>query len=107
MSRIPGIAEVFEKEVIDGSVVPSQIEIKNQWRRMEVEIEFIESMFNKVKQRCILLEKWARNKLVDPIQLDETEYDLNNLVLWLERVHERVMKVIGLDFPLFTDGGGI
>ena len=107
MSRIAGILEIFEKEVVDGSIAPSQVEVNHLWRMVSSDIDKLESLLFRIGQACNKLRKWQYLKLVSSIKIEATmDYD-KDLAIWIEKLKKYVVETDEKGFYLFEEGDGI
>lgn len=107
MSRIPGVVEIVEQEVIDSASVPGQVEVAHVWRRITDDMSNLESILLRIGKRCELLRAWQHKRVITSIDIGWTLDHYELLLEWMKALKKYVLATAEKGFPGFEEGSGI
>lgn len=74
MSRIiPGVIEVFEKETVGETSVPSPVEVRHYWNQVIVDADRVEELMARIRAMILKMRKWHHLGLVKTKDVETAE----------------------------------
>ncbi len=73
MSRIPGVIEVFEKETVSETSVPSPVEVRHYWNQVVVDADRVEELMTRIRSMILKMKKWQHLGLVKAEDVERAE----------------------------------